>query len=255
MRGGLPVRNVCSIAFALAAVVAGSAMATTSGSPFYLVPSPTQECKNVRNCVAVTGPWVVVPAHGEATFLFGCPLRRGYIVGGTDARASSPSVRVWFEGQLGAPIGFPPSSVKDGAVLLFHAVSNNSRLGSFQPILGCVSLTQASKIATVSLVRAAALPGTSTSPPLDLRAKEVVIAPLVRRQTAERCGKGETAVGSWNALAFETTTPPDPSYEGAVTTTTVVSKGGVRASFEIMGILLTPLAPVSLLQIGAMCEP
>ena len=42
---------------------------------------------------------------GEATFLFGCPERRAFMVGGTDARASSGEVRVRFDGRLGAPNG------------------------------------------------------------------------------------------------------------------------------------------------------
>ena len=127
------------------AIACGRQPGSDRRQPFYLVPSPTKECRNVSNCVAVSGPWVVVPAKGEATFLFGCPVRRGFVVGGTDARASSSNVQVWFDGQLGAPIGFPPSAVKDGAVLLFHAVTDNARPGSFQPILGCVSLTPSNK--------------------------------------------------------------------------------------------------------------
>jgi hypothetical protein len=256
MKRALPLLIVTTSVLTLAAVtLAGSGLARTAGTPFYLVPAPTKECRNVSNCVAVSGPWVVVPAKGEATFLFGCPVRRGFIVGGTDARASSSDVRVWFDGQLGAPIGFPPSSIKEGGVLLFHAVTDNQRSGSFQPILGCVSLTPSSRVATVSLRRAAALPGTTPGAPVDLRAKLVVLSRLTSRATTESCPKGEKLVGSWNALAFDTTAPPAPPYTSAATVKTVAVGNEVRAAFHVLGILLAPLAPLVWAQIGAMCEP
>jgi hypothetical protein len=256
MRRVLPLVILAATLLTLAAAVfEGISLATTAGTPFYLVPSPTKECHNVSNCVAVSGPWVVVPAKGEATFLFGCPVRRGFIVGGTDARASSSNVRVWFDGQLGAPIGFPPSSVKEGGVLLFHAVTDNERPGSFQPILGCVSLTPSSKVATVSLRRAAVLPGTTPGAALDLRAKEVVLSRLTSQPTTESCPPREQLVGSWSALAFDTTAPPGPPYVGAATVKTVAVGDQVHAVFHVLGILLVPLAPLVWAQVGAMCEP
>ena len=96
------------------------------GQPFYLVPpSPRQECHNVKDCVSVIGPWVVVPASGEATVPARLPEAAGD-VGGTDSRASSTSVHVWFDGQIGAPIA---QSVTTGYKLLFHAVSKTGKAG------------------------------------------------------------------------------------------------------------------------------
>jgi hypothetical protein len=237
------------------ALRSGPGFAQVAGSPFYLVPSPTTECLGVANCVANSGPWVMVPANSEATYLFGCPKRRSFTVGGTDARGSSPQVRVWFDGALGAPIGSPPAARAQGAVLLFHAETNNGEAGSFQPIVGCVSLVTASKIATVSLLRAARLPGTPTSSPLDLRAQQFVLAPTSRDVGTESCGKGEKLVGSWSAVAFNTTQPPDPSYAHAVSVSTSMAGNKVHARFRIMlPTLLTPLAPETIVQIGAMCE-
>ncbi len=232
------------------AVVAASSLAMRAGGPFYLVPSPTKECQNVKNCVGAVGPWVAVAASGESTYLFGCPLRRGFVVGGTDARASSNDVRVWFDGQLGAPSAFPSTSAKGGAVLLFHAVARNRRPGSFQPIVGCVSLTQKNKRSTVAVT-----PGVSPAASLDLRANKVVLGPQGRRTVTVRCPRPETLVGSWKAVAFNTTGPPDPSYARAVTIETVISGNQVNASFQVRDVLLAPLAPRSWVQIGAMCEP
>jgi len=235
----------------LAASLTAGAPARPAGSPFYLVPSPTNECQKVKNCVGVTGPWVVVPAKSEATFLFGCQTRRGFVVGGTDARASSPRVRVWFDANLGAPIGFPPSNSKLGAVLLFHAVAGDGKQGWFQPTIGCVSLTDKSKRSTV-----AALPGTPPGPAVDLRAENVLLRPekgTSEQTKALRCPKGEKPVGSWSALSFNTTAPPDSAFAGAATARTVISGDRVIGSFH-MNRLFGPLAPQAFIQIGAMCE-
>src|SRR4029079_9843624 len=91
-----------------------------------------------------------------ATFLVTCPKRRGF-VGGSDTRASSKDVQVWFDGQVGAPV---PQSVTTGAFLLFHAVTTNGRPGSFQPTIGCVKvLAQTKGRSTVSARAAGALAG------------------------------------------------------------------------------------------------
>ena len=225
-------------------------------SPFYLVPSPTKECRGVANCAAAVGPWVAVPAHSEATFLFGCPRRFGFLVGGTDARASSTHIRVWFDGQLGASGGFPPTNSIDGAALLFHSQSDDGRSGAFQPILGCVSLKNTSKLATVSWERtAAATPGTAPGPALDLRANTVVLGAGVSTRTVVRCPSRETLIGSWSAYAINTSGPPSAAYLKAVTITTVIRGGRVHGSFEIGTVLLSPLAPVAWAQVGAMCKP
>jgi hypothetical protein len=238
----------------LAAVVLAGTASAAQG-PFYLVPSPTKECQGVANCEAAVGPWVAVPASGEATFLFGCPLRFGFLVGGTDARASSAHIRVWFDGQLGASGGFPASDSADGAVLLFHGESDDARSGAFQPILGCVSLKNTSKLATVSLQLTAATPGTPPGPPLDLRANTVVLGAGSLTRTTVRCPGRETLIGSWSAYAINTSGPPSAAYLKAVMITTVIRGGRVHGSFQIGTPLLTPLAPLAWAQVGAMCEP
>jgi hypothetical protein len=242
----------------LAVVFAGLALggpACTAGGPFYLVPAPTKECANVANCEAESGPWVVVPARGEATYLIACPTRRTFIVGGTDARASSPGIRVWFDGQLGAAGGFPAIGNPTGAALLFHAVASDGSEGSFQPILGCVSLRSETKIATVAFVRPlAATPGVAAGAPLDLRATIVVIAPQGRSVTRVGCGANEQLVGSWSAVALQTLGPPARRYLSGITVKTTVAHGTVFAVFAIKPLMLKALAPRSWVQVGAMCQ-
>jgi hypothetical protein len=243
-------------ALAVSAFAAGSP-AKTAASPFYLLPAATKECQNVTHCKGVPGPWVYIPANGEATFLFGCPERRSFVVGGSDARASSTDVLVTYDGQLGAPIGEPKISAKNGAVLLFHATTVNGKPGSFQPILGCVSLTDLSKRSTVSARLATSVPGTNPGAPLDLRSTEVELqlATGLRRPTIDlACSKREKLVGSWSAIAFSTASPPDPAYGKAVTIKTTRTGRTVHAAFSLsrqFGIL----APQTYAQVGAMCEP
>ena len=150
---------VLPVAVALVAVAVGPSRAVMhAGGPFYFAPPSTDECKSLANCSASVGPWVAVPAHGEATFLIGCPEPYGYLVGGTDARASSGNIHVWFDGNLGSPIGRVSAQ---GAVLLFHAASGNGQAGSFRPILGCLTLKPKNKVSTIAFVSARSVPGTA----------------------------------------------------------------------------------------------
>jgi hypothetical protein len=239
------------VAMAMLASAFSSDAATAAKGPFYLVPAPTHECVRVKNCVAVTGPWVVVPATQPVSFLFGCPTRHGFTIGGTDARASSMDVRVWYDGGLGSASGFPPINAKGGSVLLFHAASENTRLSWFQPVLGCVSLTPKNKRSTLAV-----LPGKPPASPLDLRAINVELFPGAAKglvpSTPARCLRNEKLVGSWIALAFARTGgPPDLAYASAV------SYKAVRLGNRVQGtVRLNRSMPyMAEVQIGAMCEP
>jgi hypothetical protein len=237
------------------AALAPSGDARPSGSPFYFAPSPTKECQNLSGCQAVVGPWVVVPPQGESTFLIACPTLSAYLVGGTDARASSGNVRVWFDGSLGAPIG----RTIHGAELLFHAVSDNGQMGSFQPILGCIPLKQKNKVSTVSLTRAGALPGTPPASALTLRARLTVVIRgkavgyVQRTFYAARCVHDEQLVGNWETLAFETTSPPALGDVRAVSIQPLITGREVRVLIRQTSTALLP--PQAVVQYGAMCEP
>jgi hypothetical protein len=151
----------------------------------------------VPRCAGVTGPWVVIPAHGEAAFLLRCPERRGYAVGGTDARVSSSAVQVWFDGQLGAPIGSPSLKTSTGAAVLFHATSGNGEPAWFQPTVGCRSLVENTERSTVS-----ARPGVPAGPPSDFHAVTIHVGnalPYLQRVT---CPRGETLLSWWATFAF-----------------------------------------------------
>jgi hypothetical protein len=248
------VKKLLAVSF-LVVCAAGLAAAARADQqppgPFYLVPTTTKECDGIKNCTGYPGPWVYVPAKGQATYLLACPSKRLFVVGGTDARASSPQIRVTFEGKLGAPLGGVPV-VKNGAILLFHASSNNGREGWFQPILGCISLTQKSKRSTVS-ARAPVQP----APPVVYRTEQFGLKlnrALTRTSTSVGCAKNERLVDSWHSFAASTVNPPDFAYPHAVTIRTSVSGRTVDATFA-KDRLFGPLSPRSWAQIGAVCEP
>jgi hypothetical protein len=233
----------------VASAAAAVALARPDGSPFYAVPpSPRKECHNVNHCTSVLGPWVVAPTTGQASWLLVCPKRRGY-VGGTDTRASSAAVRVWFEGQIGAPV---KQSVTTGAFLLFHAATTNGRPGSFQPTMGCIRLLHhTTGRSTVSARLSGPLPGTNAGAPLDLYAKEIVLnAGTTQRRTAS-CAKGEKLVGSWTQLAFGSEDPPPLANINKVKIRTVETRNSVTAVITTAQSL--PFVPLAQVQVGAKC--
>ena len=81
------------------------------------------ECKGLRVCLPVAGPWVVVPPGG-VDYELACPLA-GYIVGGTDARVAARDVDVSFRGEPGSPVG---PGVTTRRSVVFHAVRDAARV-------------------------------------------------------------------------------------------------------------------------------
>jgi hypothetical protein len=251
-------RLTASLVCLTAAVLMLTPVADSSetGGPFYFQPAPTNECQGVTGCKARVGPWVVVPKQGVASFLTGCPTQNGYLIGGTDARVSSPSVRVWFDGALGAPIGRTGTT---GAQLLFHAVSENGRVAAFQPILGCVALKPQNRVSTVAFFRfGGAIPGLPT-PTFFLRAQTVPVrlyrSPgyTYKARYPARCPKSQTVTSSWGAVAFETVQPPGADILNSVLVHITPRRHAVFASIQQFSTAAIP--PQALAQYGAVCQP
>lgn len=227
--------------------------ATNARGPFTVPTSPTKECENLSWCYGIRGLWVVVPADSEATYLFSCPTRslvKGkYLLGGTDAQVSSKDVRVWYDGHLGAPIG----SELPGAGLLFHAVTRSGKAGSFRPILGCISLKQASGRSTLSARRTGGSPSASHSAPPapNPRAVRLELEPGWDRTVSVSCLKSETLVGSWGAAAFGTSEPPVLPRANAITITRHEVGNTVSAAIKTS----TSVPYLIFVQVGALCEP
>jgi hypothetical protein len=179
-------------ALVLAAVVSQSAIAGTT------------ECKGIKNCIDVVGPWVVVPSHGEATFLVVCP-KKG-TVGGVDAQATSSDVRVTFDGLLGAPVAAGTTTSNSA---YFRALSARGRPGEFQPRVGCIPSTNSGRQTTSART---ASPGA----PLMLAATTVELVPGTVQRARIGCPRGSRFVSSWDATAFRTTNPPNVSLARAI---------------------------------------
>lgn len=202
----------------------------------------TNECKGVRTCIRVSGPWVLVPARGTARYLLACP--GGSVVAGLDAQVTSRGVRVDFVGRLGAPVG-PGVTTTQSA--LFRAVSVSSRAQFFQPLLGCVPPQGGGGRSTVSA--RVSPPG----PALELRARIVVVAPGTVRFGRVACLAAERLAGSWQAIAFRTTKPPTAANVGFVTTRTVVlGKRVVLTASAADGLSIDVHA---IAQVGVECAP
>jgi hypothetical protein len=224
---------------ALAAVVlalAGAAVLAPAGAA-------TNECHGIQVCIRVVGPWVVVPARGQATYLLTCPGGRS-VVGGLDAQVTSRDVRISFDGRLSAPVQ-PGSTTTRYA--LFHAVSLSGRVQAFQPLLGCVPLQGGGGRSTVSAY--VSPPGQS----LEYRSRISVVSPGSVGFAKVSCRPSERLVGSWHALAFRTKNPPALANASRVqTSTVVVGKKVVVTASASDGLSIDAHAIV---QAGAECAP
>ncbi len=121
-------RAVLLTSIALASVV-GAIAAPPAGA--------ADECRGLRVCLPVAGPWVVVmPGRDGVEWELACPVR-GYIVAGTDARLATPDVHVSILGRTGSPVG---PGVTTGRSIVFHAVRASSvrAATSVRPFIGCI---------------------------------------------------------------------------------------------------------------------
>jgi hypothetical protein len=169
----------------------------------------TNECRSLRVCVRVVGPWVVVPAsHARVEFQLSCPRR--YLVGGLDAELSDRAIDIAFLGRLGAPIA-PGITTSRKAVFVATFVGSSRRTVTFRPHLGCVpSSGGGGGIPTAVIVR----PGQ----PAVRRVKTLRVVPGRARAVAAGCASAERLITGSHALGFYTDRPPAARLVRAVST-------------------------------------
>ena len=218
------------------AALALAALTTSAGAA-------TGECRGIMACIPVAGPWVLVPAHGRATYLLSCPGGRS-VVGGLDAQASSRSVRVSFDARLGAPVS---PGVTTTRYALFRAVSTSGRAQTFQPRLGCIPVRGGGGRSTVS-ARV-----TPAGPALEYRSRIVIIGPGQVRFAKVACLPSEQLVGAWDATAFRIKQPPTLGASTFVDVTRTVSGRRVVTTATATDGLSIDVHPV--VQVGAECAP
>jgi len=219
----------------LVAILAALAVAAIPGGA-----GAANECSGIPRCIPVEGPWVAVPANGEAKFMLQCPQGRG-IVAGTDAQADTQDVRATFDAILGSPVSFGRST---NSTVLFRAVSAHHRAGLFKPFIGCIP----SPTSVRNTIATKAVP---LGAPLDLRAVTLKLSPGLQRTITVACPNGEALVDSWNATAFTGQTPPSPALASAVTVKSQVVKGQARVTIFASEAL--PRTAQAVLQIGLRC--
>jgi len=178
----------------------------------------TNECRGIRVCVRVVGPWVVVPAsHARVEFQLTCPRR--YLVGGLDAELSDPAIDIAFFGKLGAPIA-PGITTSRKAVFVARFVGSTRRAVTFRPHLGCVPGNGGGGgIPTAVIVR----PGQ----PAVRRVKTLRVVPGRARALAVGCASAEHFVTGSHAVGFYTTKPPAARLVRAVSTRQALARDHV----------------------------
>jgi hypothetical protein len=224
---------------ALVGLVGAAAVAAAFAAPG----GAANECRGILVCISVPGPWVIVPARAEATYLLECPRRRG-VVGGVDALATSRDVRVGFDARIGSPVSPGTTTGRDA---FFRAVSARHRRGAFQPYLGCIPTGGGGGRATTSARVAAVAPGV----PFERRATTVKLGGATVKTVVQGCAKGERLVGSWHALAFRTKTAPNLIWTDYVRVKRTIRAGHVVA--QIVSSEGIPTVMHAEVQVGAVC--
>jgi hypothetical protein len=212
-----------------AAVVAAALLASGANAA-------TSECAGIPTCIDVPGPWVAVPAHGEASFLLDCPQRRG-VVGGVDALASSRDIHVTFEGLLGGPVAPGRTTTR---YAFFHAVSGHHRQGLFQPRIGCIPSSAGGPQTTAYTISPA-------GPATDLAAATMPVRPGTVRRSTIGCANGGRLVESWDATAFADPVPP--VFADAIQVVRTVRNGRVAVKITAS----EALPRTAYVQVGVRC--
>jgi hypothetical protein len=187
--------------------------------------SAADECKGLRVCLPVAGPWVVASTAG-VDWELACPVR-GYVIGGTDARVATKDVDVSVRGETGSPVG---PGVTTRSSLVFHGIRTRAGAGtsSFQPFLGCIPSNGGGGRALTGV--AATAPGFGLKPSHPLFSV-VVTATVVRRTQTVRaaCPSRSVLVGATHAVGFGQTAPPTSAQRAAVSVRRSVVEGAVVA--------------------------
>jgi hypothetical protein len=219
----------------LAAVVAALAVAAVPATG-----GAANECNGIPRCIPVEGPWVAVPANGEADFALGCPGGKG-VVAGTDGLASSTDIRATYDALLGSPVAFGRST---RTAVLFRALSAHHRPGWFKPFIGCIPLPS-------SVRNTVATQASPLGSPLNYVAAVVPISPGFQRTVTLTCPVGQSLVDSWSSTASTATNPPPAGIATAVNVQTKVHNRQAKVLVSASEALPRGLGLV--VQVGVRC--
>jgi hypothetical protein len=191
------------------AVVAAAAYATT-------------ECRGLKVCVPVAGPWVLAsPAQVE--FQLACPKR--YIVGGLDAELSTQGIDIGFVGNLGSPVN-PGITTSKEAVFLGRLVRGREPGASFRPHIGCIPAAGGGQRSPTAYH--VFKPGK----PSMRQVTNIVVAPGSTRHYLKSCARNQTLVAATHAIGFFGNTPPSVSLARSVQVTQTLGADRVRLTIR-----------------------
>jgi hypothetical protein len=181
----------------LAGAVAAAALAVAAPA------SATNECRGFDVCVAVAGPWVVVPGAAavprvKAPYQLSCP--RGFVVGGTDAELTDRAIDLTFLAASGSPVS--PGITTSRTILFVGAYSGASaRATTFRPHIGCVPTMGGGRRTPTGV--------SSVTPPGKPTVRRVVTAHVDgTRRIVASCRANEHLVDWYATRAFATPSPP-----------------------------------------------
>lgn len=197
------------------------------------------ECRGIQQCIPIGGPWVYVHGGAETQFLLSCESKG--VVAGVDVDASSSSVRVEFDGRIGAPVS-PGVTTTTSAFFRGRVVGR--RAGVFQPWVGCVPASGGGGRSTVAV---------PAGPSLQRVARIVVVSPGEVKPASVACPAGDKLVGGWDAVAFRTKKPPAFADASRVHVRHALAGRRVVATVSATDALSVDAHAV--VQIGAECAP
>lgn len=199
------------------------------------------ECRGIKACAAVEGPWVIVRSGVESDFLLTCP-KRG-VVAGVDAAATTTSVRLSFDGRLGSPVS-PGVTTTSNAY--FRGILVRGRIAAFQPWLGCIAVGGGGRSTVSARVRAGPV-----GPALVRRARILWLRPGETKTATIGCPAGERLVGGWDAIAFLR----KPVLRDAPLVHARYELAGRKVVARIDASDALPATAHALAEVGAACAP
>lgn len=226
---------------ALAALVAAAAAAAA----WPAAGGAANECRGLQTCIPVTGPWVLATRSAPSEYLISCPA--GAVIGGLDALATTPNVRVDFVGQVGAPVS-PGVTTTRNALVRGTLVGSKPGRAVFQPYLGCVPTAGGGGRQTTS-ARAVVRPGA----PLAHYARNVTVHPGMVSFGTVACPAPSKLVRTWSVLFFKTKKPPSLEQAGLVHARRIATPRGAGVTVEATDAL--SLDVHAAVQVGVECAP
>jgi hypothetical protein len=184
----------------------------------------TTECRGLKACVPVAGPWVVVTASQRAPrpqveYQLSCP--KGYIVAGVDAELTNSAIDLWFLGESGSPIG-PGTTTHRDLVFVATYVGSASQSPTFRPHIGCIPTSGGGARIRTS-VQAVVPPGRPA-----IRHVRTVRATAGGSYSVS-CARDERLVSGYSTGAFRGNRPPQSSAVSALSVRTTFAGNHVTA--------------------------